>query len=202
MKTDFRTERPDLYSPKADGFSVVDVPPFRFAMIDGRGDPNTSPEYAAAVEALYSVSYAAKFASKAELHRDCVVGPLEGLWDAERMASFLDRSKSEWRWTMMIRQPDWIPPELWEHAIAKAAKKRPGVANVRLETFTEGLSVQILHIGSYDDEGPTLARLHDEYLPAHGYAETGRHHEIYLSDPRRVAAAKLKTVLRQPVKTR
>src|SRR3712207_5860305 len=171
-------------------------------MIDGRGDPNTGPDYAAAVESLYSVSYAAKFASKAELDRDYVVGPLEGLWDAERREAFVDRSKGEWSWTMMIRQPDWITPELWEQAVDKAAKKRPGVADVRLETYAEGLSVQILHIGSYDDEGPALARLHGEFLPANGYVETGRHHEIYLSDPREAEAAKLKTVLRQPVRAR
>jgi hypothetical protein len=200
VKIDFRTERRDLYATSAKDFSVVEVPAFRFAMVDGLGDPNTSPEYTRAVEALYSVSYAAKFASKADLDRDYVVGPLEGLWDADRMAAFVDRSKDEWSWTMMIRQPDWLPPELWEQAVAKAAKKRPGVAEVRLESFEEGLSVQILHVGSYDDEGPTIARLHSEFLPANGFVETGRHHEIYLSDPRRVEAAKLKTVLRQPVR--
>ena len=202
MKSDFRAERRDLYSPKAGDFSVVDVPEFLFAMVDGHGDPNTSPDYARAVESLYSVSYAAKFASKAELDRDYVVGPLEGLWDAERMEAFLDRSKGEWSWTMMIRQPDWITPELFERAVAKAVKKQPAAEAVRLEAYAEGLSVQILHVGSYDDEGPALARLHQEFLPANGYEETGRHHEIYLSDPRRIEAAKLKTVLRQPVMKR
>lgn len=202
MKTDFRTERRDLYAPSAAQFSVVEVPPFRFAMVDGRGDPNVSPEYADAVASLYAVSYAAKFASKAETGDDYVVGPLEGLWDAERRAAFLDRSKGEWRWTMMIRQPDWLTAELFARAVAKASAKRPGVSAVRLETFTEGLSVQILHIGSYDDEGPTIARLHEEFLPARGYVETGRHHEIYLSDPRRVEPSRLKTVLRQPVRPR
>lgn len=202
MKTDFRSERRDLYAPSAKDFSVVEVPPFSFAMIDGHGDPNTSPDYARAVEALYSVSYAAKFASKAELDHDYVVGPLEGLWEAERREAFLDRSKSEWSWTMMIRQPDRIPLELWERAVAKAGQKRPAVAKVQLQTYAEGTSVQILHVGSYDDEGPTIARLHDEFLPSNGLVENGRHHEIYLSDPRRVAAARLKTVLRQPVRAR
>ena len=200
VKIDFRAERRDLYAPSAKDFSVVEVPEFRFAMIDGQGDPNISPDYVRAVEALYSVSYAAKFASKAELDRDYVVPPLEGLWDAERRAAFLDRSKDEWTWTMMIRQPDWLTEEVWERAVAKAAAKRPGVEDVRLESYAEGLSVQILHVGSYDDEGPVLARLHDEYLPANGLVETGRHHEIYLSDPRKVDAARLKTVLRQPVR--
>jgi hypothetical protein len=200
VKIDFRTERRDLYSPSAREFSVVEVPEFRFAMVDGHGDPNTSDAYARAVESLYSVSYAAKFASKVELDKDYVVGPLEGLWDAERREAFVDRSKDEWSWTMMIRQPDWLTSERWEQAVAKAAKKRSGVEQVRLESYAEGLSVQILHIGSYDDEGPTLARLHTEFLPANGFVETGRHHEIYLSDPRKVDAAKLKTVLRQPVR--
>jgi hypothetical protein len=202
VKIDFRTERRDLYSPSAADFGVVDVPAFRFAMVNGHGDPNTSPDYARAVEALYSVSYAAKFASKADLDRDYVVGPLEGLWDAERMAAFVDRSKDEWSWTMMIRQPDWLTAELWDQAVAKAAKKREGVDSVRLGTLEEGLAVQILHVGSYDDEAPTIARLHGEFLPQHSYVENGRHHEIYLSDPRRVEAAKLKTVLRQPVRVR
>src|SRR3712207_5627521 len=165
-------------------------------MIDGRGDPNTGPDYAAAVESLYSVSYAAKFASKAELDRDYFVGPLEGLWDAERRESFIDRSKGEWSWTMMIRQPDWITAEMFERAVAKAVKKQPAAEKVRLETYDEGLSVQILHVGSFDDEGPTIARMHDEFIPANGFVENGPHHEIYLSDPRRVEAAKLKTVLR------
>jgi hypothetical protein len=202
MTTDFRAERRDLYAPSAAAFSVVDVPRFLFAMVDGRGDPNTSAEYAEAVESLYAVSYAAKFASKAEMGRDHVVGPLEGLWDAERRSAFLDRSKGEWRWTMMIRQPDGLPADLFARAVAKASSKHPGAEAVRLEAFAEGPSVQILHIGSYDDEAATIARLHDEFLPAHGYVETGRHHEIYLSDPRRVEASKLKTVLRQPVRLR
>jgi hypothetical protein len=200
VKFDFRAERRDLYSPSAADFGVVDVPEFLFAMIDGQGDPNTSEEYAIAVEALYGVSYAAKFASKRELDRDYVVGPLEGLWHAARMEAFLDRSKGEWSWTMMIRQPDWIPRELWDAAVAQAVRKQPAVEKVRLETYSEGLSVQILHVGSYDDEGPVLARLHREFLPANGFVETGRHHEIYLSDPRRVEVAKLKTILRQPVR--
>ncbi len=171
-----------------------------FVMADGRGDPNTSEDYARAVESLYAVSYAAKFASKRELDRDYVVGPLEGLWDAERREAFLDRSKGEWSWTMMIRQPEWITPEMFERAVAKAVKKQPAAEKVRLETYDEGLSVQILHVGGYDDEGPTIGRLHHEFLPAHGYVENGPHHEIYLSDPRRVEAAKLKTILRQPVR--
>lgn len=199
-KTDFRVERKDLYSPSAGEFSVVDVPPFDFAMIDGSGDPNTSPAYADAVQALYTVSFAVKFASKSELGKDYVVGPLEGLWRTDDPSAFATASKADWSWTMMIRQPDWITAELRELAQAKVAgKKLPGLELLRFETIAEGLSVQILHVGSYDDEAPTIARLHNEFLPAHGYVENGDHHEIYLSDPRKTAAAKLKTILRQPV---
>jgi hypothetical protein len=199
-KTDFRAERKDLYSPTAKDFSVVDVPVFHFAMISGHGDPNTSPEYASAVQALYSVPYAAKIASKLELGRDYVVGPLEGLWTADDPSAFTSRSKSDWSWTMMIRQPDWITGQIRDLAVAKASKKGlRALDSLQFETLAEGLSVQILHVGSYDDEAPTIARLHDKFLPAHGYIETGPHHEIYLSDPRKVAPAKLKTILRQPV---
>ena len=168
-------------------------------MADGHGDPNTSADYADAVEALYSLSYTAKFASKQQLELDYVVAPLEGLWDSARMESFLDRSKDEWSWTMMIRQPTWLTPELWDAARTKLAKKPlPALERVRLESFAEGTAVQVLHVGSYDDEAPTIARMH-EWLRANGYRETGRHHEIYLGDPRRSAPEKLKTILRQPV---
>ena len=200
-KVDFRRERTDLYNPGTKHFTEVDVPDFAFLMIDGEGDPNTSESYAQALEALYSLSYAAKFASKQSLDRDYVIAPLEGLWHSDRMESFVDRSKSEWKWTMMIRQPDWLEEEMVDDARAKSEKKGlASLASVRWQRFAEGASVQILHVGSYDDEAPTIARLHTEYLPQHGLVENGLHHEIYLSDPRRVDAAKLKTILRQPVR--
>ncbi|MGW9167962.1 GyrI-like domain-containing protein [Agromyces sp. NPDC055658] len=187
------------YTARRGRFDLVEVPPLRYAMVDGRGDPNTAPEYAAAVEALYAVSYAAKFALKRELDRDHVVGPLEGLWGADDPATFVSREKSAWSWTMMIWQPDWLELERFEAAVAEAAAKAPAASRVRLETLDEGLSVQTLHIGSYDDEGPTLARLHDEFMPGHGLRFNGLHHEVYLGDPRRTAPEKLRTILRQPV---
>ena len=200
-KVDFRRERTELYAPAPTDFARVDVPAFDFLMIDGEGDPNTSERYGQALEALYALSYAAKFASKKTLERDYVVAPLEGLWRSDRMESFVDRSKNEWAWTMMIRQPDWLTDEIRDASRASAEKKSlPALPHVRAERFEEGSSVQILHVGSYDDEGPTIARLHAEYLPAQGLVENGLHHEIYLSDPRRVDAAKLKTILRQPVR--
>lgn len=180
-------------------FDLVEVPPLRYAMIDGEGDPNTVPEYVAAVEALYAVSYAAKFRSKRELDRDYVVGPLEGLWSANDPTTFVTREKSAWSWTMMIWQPDWLTPAVQEAAVASAFAKAPAVERLRFETLDEGLSVQTLHLGPYDDEGPILARLHDEFMPAEGLRFNGRHHEVYLGDPRRSAPEKLRTILRQPV---
>jgi hypothetical protein len=171
-------------------------------MIDGSGDPNTARSYQEAIEALYAVAYKLKFASKNELEKDYVVPPLEGLWWAEDMASFTDQlDKNAWSWTMMIMQPDWITQGMFQEATAlvQQSKGLPGLDKIRLERYQEGLSAQILHLGSYDDEGPILKKLHDEYIPQNGYRMRGKHHEIYLSDPRRVEPAKLKTILRQPV---
>ncbi|MGK3956099.1 GyrI-like domain-containing protein [Arthrobacter sp. R4] len=179
---------------------MVTVPPLNYLMLDGQGNPGTAPEYAAALEALYSVSYAVKFASK-HAGRDYAVGPLEGLWMADDPGAFTRGDKDSWKWTMMIPQPDWIGPADLQDGIAKAAaKKVPRLDRLRLETLDEGLSVQILHIGSYDDEAPTLHRLHHEFMLANGFGFAGPHHEIYLSDARRVAPEKLKTILRQPVR--
>ena len=200
-KIDFRAERKDLYAPGSAQFSVVDVPRFEFFAVDGRGDPNTSAEYAAAVEALFAVSFAAKFASKRVFGRDYVVAPLEGLWTSSP-SSFTSGEKGDWQWTMLMRQPDWLTAEVREHALETAHTKQLAAASlVRFLVLAEGQSVQILHVGGYDDEAPTIARLHRDYLPANGFVENGAHHEIYLSDPRRVEQAKLKTILRQPVRT-
>jgi hypothetical protein len=202
-KVDFKRELKHLYRPSARAFVVVDVPPMQFLMIDGHGDPNTAREYQEALEALYAVAYKLKFMSKVELGRDYVVPPLEGLWWAADMETFsTKRDKSAWDWTMMIMQPEWIAPRHFEDALEQARKQKDPAALVklRLETYHEGLSVQILHIGSYDDEGPTLHRMHHEFIPQSGLEMVGKHHEIYLSDPRKVAPEKLRTVLRQPVR--
>lgn len=190
-----------FYAPSAKDFSLVQVPPLHYLMIDGHGDPNTAPAYMSAVEWLYSVSYPVKFMSKKDLGRDYAVMPLEGLWWADDMNAFITRDKSAWSWTMMILQPDWITKVMIDAAIEKAsAKLGAPPPSLRLETLDEGLCVQIMHIGPYDAEGPVLARLHGEFLPQNGLTETGHHHEIYLSDPRKSAPEKLKTVLRQPVR--
>jgi hypothetical protein len=199
---DVKRERKDLYAPKAGDFQIVDVPETGFLVVDGHGDPNTSPAYREAVEALYTASYAVRAVARATLERVHTVGPLEGLWSAEDPDVFRTRDKSAWDWTMMIAQPGWITPEVVHEALGLARKKQvPALGLVRFERYAEGRSVQILHVGSYDDEGPTLERLHAEFLPAHGLIPTGRHHEVYLSDPRRTPAAKLRTILRQPVAT-
>ena len=200
-KLDLRKTMNTLYAPSAKDFSLVQVPPLHYLMIDGHGDPNTAPAYMSAVEWLYSVSYPVKFMSKKDLGRDYAVMPLEGLWWADDMNAFITRDKSAWSWTMMILQPDWITKVMIDAAIEKAsAKLGAPPPSLRLETLDEGLCVQIMHIGPYDAEGPVLARLHGEFLPQNGLTETGHHHEIYLSDPRKSAPEKLKTVLRQPVR--
>jgi hypothetical protein len=201
-KVDFKKTLKHLYAPGKKDFELVDVPEMQFLMVDGHGDPNTAAEYQDAVEALYAVAYKIKFISKKELEKDYTVPPLEGLWWAEDMSTFVSRAKSEWDWTMMIMTPDWISSEIFKRAVDEVRKaKNPAALDlVRSEEYAEGLSAQIMHIGSYDDEGPTIARLHNEFLPANELVENGKHHEIYLGDPRRTAPEKLKTVLRQPVR--
>ncbi|MBD8042735.1 GyrI-like domain-containing protein [Arthrobacter sp. Sa2BUA2] len=202
-KFDIKKERPELYAPGAD-FTLVEVPEQNFIAMDGQGNPNTSPGYAAAVEALYSVAYTLKFAAKRTLGRDSVVGPLEGLWRAENPADFVRGNKDSWEWTMLISQPEWITPALLDDAVAQVLAKKglESVERVRWLSLAEGLSVQILHTGPYDDEAPVLARLHNDYMPGNSLEFNGDHHEIYLSDPRRTAPEKLKTILRQPVRRR
>jgi len=202
-KTDFKKTLKHLYKPPR-RFVTVDVPEMQFVMVDGHGDPNTTQHYKDAVESLYAVAYKIKFMSKKGLEKDYTVPPLEGLWWAEDMETFITRNKSQWDWTMMIMTPDWISVEIFADAVGQVRKaKDPAAINkVRLERYHEGLSVQIMHIGSYDDEGLVLSQMHSDFIPKNGFVENGKHHEIYLSDPRRVAPERLKTVLRQPIKKR
>jgi hypothetical protein len=197
---DIKKALPALYAPEPGDFHLVEVPELSFLMIDGHGDPNVSPAYTEAVEALFSLSYAVRAIAKSELGRVHTVGPLEGLWSAEDPRAFVAGDKSAWDWTMMIWQPSWITPDIIETATRLAAKKsRAALDRVRSAPYAEGTSVQILHVGSYDCEAPVLARLHAEHLPRHGLTLNGKHHEIYLSDARRTDPAKLRTILRQPV---
>jgi hypothetical protein len=200
-KTDFKKSL-DAYQAKRGQIRMVDVPDLQYLMVDGHGDPNTSPAFAAAVEALYPVAYTLKFASKRELGRDYVVMPLEGQWWARDMDSFTAaRDKSRWDWTLMIMQPDWIDRGMFATAVeqvrAKGGPER--LDDLRLEALSEGRCVQTLHIGTFDDEADVLARMHDEFIPGNGLRMVGKHHEIYLSDLRRVAPEKQRTILRQPV---
>lgn len=176
-------------------------------MVDGHGDPKTSPEYAAALAALYPVAYTLKFASKAA-GRDYVVPPLEGLWWAEDMDAFtVARDKSAWNWTMMILVPDWLGTEDVRRAVdavaangAKRPEGAPGqLRDVRYAVLDEGRCVQTLHVGPFDEEAAVLQEMHHRFIPDHALALTGTHHEVYLSDPRRTAPERLRTILRQPV---
>jgi hypothetical protein len=200
MKIDLKRSL-DAYRARAGEFRVVDVPPLDYLMIDGRGDPNSAPEYADAIATLFPVAYTLKFASK-RAGRDYVVMPLEALWWAADMASFTSRrDKSSWEWTCMIMVPEWTTSAMVDDALAEvAAKQRPhSLDRLRLERLEEGRCVQTLHVGPYDDEADTLATMHDTVIPDAGLRMTGRHHEIYLSDRRRVEPSRLRTILRQPV---
>jgi hypothetical protein len=201
VKTDLKRSL-DSYRARVGELRVLEVPPASYLMVDGHGDPNTSAEYADALAALYPVAYKTKFASKRELDRDYVVPPLEALWWAEDLDAFTSaRDKSQWDWTVMLMVPEWITRDMVDDAVAAvAARHRPdGLDEVRLEVLEEGTVVQTLHVGPYDAEAEVLADLHHRFIPEHGLRMTGRHHEIYLSDPRRVAPERLRTILRQPV---
>ena len=185
-KVDLKKELKHLYQPSTKEVVQVEVQPFNFLMIDGEGDPNTSQEYAQAVEALFSVSYTAKFmVKKGTQALDYAVMPLEGLWWADDMAAFATNDKANWKWTMMIMQPSFIESDVVEAAIAEVRKKKnlPAISKLRLETFSEGRCAQVLHIGPFSEEGPTIKLVH-EFIDSRT-GRTGKHHEIYLSDIRR-----------------
>jgi hypothetical protein len=198
-KLDLKKSLKPLYQPSAKEVMQVDVPPMKFLMIDGQGDPNTSPEYTQAIEALFSVSYMLKFmVKKGALAIDYGVMPLEGLWWADDMSVFAANDKAFWQWTMLIMQPDFVTDELIMEAIQVARKKDfPALELLRLERFTEGRCAQILHIGPFSEEGPTIARVH-QFIDERS-ARRGKHHEIYLSDIRRAAPEKWRTVIRHPM---
>lgn len=200
-KVDFK-KTVDAYRARNGRFDVIDVPVLNYLMIDGHGDPNTSPQFATAVEALYPIAYTLKFASRKKLERDYAVMPLEGLWWADDHAAFtVSRDKSKWDWTLMIMQPDWIGADIFADAVATASAKKPAARfdDVRLERLAEGQCVQTMHVGAFDDEAPVLAEMHDRFIPENGLRMSGKHHEIYFSDPRKSDPAKRRTILRQPV---
>lgn len=200
-KIDLTKELKPLYSPRKGNFVVVDVPKLDFLMVDGEGDPNTATSYREAVEALYSVAYTAKFLLKLGPAKvDFRVMPLEGLWWSDDMEDFTAAGRRDgWKWTMMMAVPKAVTGQVLAEASAKAAAKKalPALSRVKLKSFAEGKAAQTLYLGAYADEGPTIAAMH-EFIVDSGHKLSGKHHEIYMSDPRRTAPAKLKTILRQP----
>lgn len=200
QKVDFKKELKHLYQSSAKEVVQVEVPTFQFLMIDGEGDPNTSKKYAEAVEALFSVSYTAKFMVKKGVQGiDYVVMPLEGLWWSNDMSDFVTNDKSKWKWTMMIMQPNFVEAAVIQAAIMEVKRKKAlsALSELRLESFTEGLCAQILHIGPFSEEGPSIQRVH-VFIGTRSVL-TGKHHEVYLSDIRRANPAKWKTIIRQPM---
>lgn len=200
MKVDLKKTLKDLYNPSAKVPQTVTVPEMNFLMVDGHGDPNTSPDYAAAVQTLYTLSYTLKFMIKKAGAADYAVMPLEGLWWSKDPNDFLSGNKGHWDWTAIIMQPEYVNASLFEQAVIEAGKKKPApvLAPVRFASFNEGLSAQIMYFGPYADEGPTIARLH-QFIADSGHHLRGKHHEIYLGNPQRTAPEKLKTIIRQPM---
>jgi hypothetical protein len=199
-KIDYRKELPQWYRPSPKEAVPVELPPLNYLMIDGAGDPNTAPDYAAAVEALFTVSYTIKFMVKrGKLAVDYGVMPLEGLWWTDDMAKFSTANKERWKWTMMIMQPPLVTGTMVGAALAEVKRKKNPAAlgRLRFESFAEGRCGQIMHLGPFADEGPTVEKLH-QAIAAWGGKLSGKHHEIYLSDIRKAAPAKWKTVIRQP----
>ena len=201
-KIDYKKEFSDLYKASAKKPHIVDVQEMNFLMVDGLGDPNSSQDFSNAIEALYSLSYTLKFAIKmGPTAVDYGVPPLEGLWWADDCSAFKEGRKDEWEWTLMIMQPEFVTPDLLAGATEKVRAKKDPVAlsKVRFESFCEGPAAQIMHVGPYSEEGPTIEKLH-EFICDSGYTLAGKHHEIYLGDPRRAAPEKLRTIIRQPMK--
>jgi hypothetical protein len=200
-KIDYKKNLKSLYTASAKQPALVDVPSLSYLRIDGTGDPNTSSVYRHAVEALFSLSYTIKFAIKKGASAvDYAVMPLEGLWWVDDMRQFSVERKHEWKWTLMIMQPPVVTSSVVETCRSQLARKKdlPSLSRVEFATFDEGKAAQILHVGPFTEEGPTIEKLHS-FIDAQGLKLTGKHHEIYLSDIRRAAPEKWKTIIRQPV---
>jgi hypothetical protein len=203
-KLDFKKEYKAIFSPSAKTPEIVEVPDFKAIMIDGRGDPNTSPDFQAKVGVLYGLAYTLKFSLKRDKDDpfDFAVPPLSGLWCADDIRAFFEQGRRhEWRWTLLVLMPDRVSPALFEKARDELRRKKDPdhLAEAYFQVHHEGLAAQVMHIGPYAQEGPTIKKLH-EYFLEKGFTFNGRHHEIYLSDPRRGAPEKMRTIIRQPVK--
>jgi len=199
-ETDQRRRLKELYLPSDKDFVLVDVPEMQFVMIDGEESPGGEVHMQAA-RWLFSVIHPIRPIAKERMGRDFAEPPLEGLWWADDMEDFIAGNKDKMKWRMMIVMPDWVSAETFQQTVAKAGNRLGEVPDsLRLEAYDEGRSVQIMHVGPPEQVGPTMARLHGEFLPQTGLIPNGYHHEIYLNDPRRVAPEKVKTVFRQPVR--
>ncbi|HSP09068.1 MAG TPA: GyrI-like domain-containing protein [Candidatus Dormibacteraeota bacterium] len=199
MATAVLTPIGQLMKPAVGRPEIVEVPELNFLMVDGRGAPEASDDFQAAIGALYPLAYGAKFALKRSGVETRVM-PLEALWWTSSSGAFVPEELARWRWTAMIMQPDEVTVELIEKVRADAMRKKPNptLAKVALKTFREGLCAQIMHVGPYTAEKPTIEKLH-AFIAAEGYTLSGKHHEIYLGDPRRAAPEKLRTIVRQPI---
>ncbi len=200
-KFDYSKELKTLYKPSAKTVSLLNVPKMSFLKIDGQGDPNQSEDFSLAVEALFALSYAIKFFVKKSTEMDYRVFPLEGLWWADDMSSFDVNNKADWKWTLMIAQPEWIDAKIVaeQTEIVSAKKSLATLKLLRYETYFEGNAAQIMHIGPFSEEGPTIEKVHSFILKS-GKKLSGLHHEIYLSDIRRGKPENWKTIIRQPFK--
>ena len=198
-RLDLKKELKPLYTASDKEAMLVTAWPLKYLMYNGFGDPNSNPDFQAGVEALFTASYTLKFMLKKEMELDYVVPPLEGLWWM-LLADFDLERRDDWRWTLMIPQPEQVSRKVLDLAVAAAQKKKPlpALEKLRLEIYDEGQAAQILHVGPYSEEAATIERLH-AFIQAKGYHLCGKHHEIYLSDTRRTAPEKLKTILRQPI---
>ena len=199
-KIDYKKELKHLYRSSAKKVEVVEVPKMNFLMIDGDGGPN-HPTFQNAIEVLFPLSYTLKFMiKKSDIGIDYGVLPLEGLWWADDMSSFIKDKKDDWKWTLMIMQPELVKKEMVVKAIEEVRKNKDPVALplVRFESFSEREVAQIMHIGPFSEEGPTVEKVHT-FIENSSKQLSGKHHEIYLSDIRRTAPARLKTIIRQPM---
>ncbi len=200
-KVDYKKELKNIYNASAIKVEIVEVPPMKFLMIDGQGDPNTSPAFQEAVEALFSLAYTLKFMiKKGKGGVDYGVMPLEGLWWMDDMLQFSTENKDNWKWTSMIMQPEYVTAHLVQEASEQVKKKKdlPSLAKIRFEAFAEGKAAQIMHIGPFSEEGPTIQKIHN-FILENNHKISGKHHEIYLSDIRKAAPEKWKTIIRQPM---
>jgi len=201
-KVDYKKELKLFYSARVGQPVVVQIPKMNFIMIDGKGDPNTSQEYIDAIQTLYPVAFTIKFTSKIKHGKDFGVMPLEGLWWTDKMADFSQTDKTNWLWTAMIMQPEIVTEEFYNQAVVQVKKKKnpKSIDRLRFEAYDEGRAAQVMYIGPYSEEGPTIVDLHNFIKEQGGKLDDNNrhHHEIYLGDPRRSDPSKLKTIIRQP----